>query len=325
MAKIFEGEAGVDETNRFQDWYQQNKENKQLCDMLKKNWDALANNEQKIEVDEDRAWMTLRNRLEREQLIPRQSERPAIRSLSLLRVAAAAALLVGLGIFSYLMFSPSEKMVRMTVRTVDQQVFGLNLPDGSQVDLNAGSSLKYKLQRSGIRMVSLEGEAFFDVSLDEYSPFIIRAGNATVRVTGTSFSVRIVSGSKRVEVYVESGNVQLYPARQENHMLILGAGQMGVLEQNRLSMNTDIEPNHLSWKTRKLVFRETRLGDVAGVLNRTYSRKVLFTSESLEDCLFTGTFDAQPIDSVVRVIRLAFDLDVERDGRAYVLSGDGCH
>ena len=53
--------------------------------------------------------------------------------------------------------------------------------------------------------------------------------------------------------------------------------------------------------------------------------KIRFTNESLEDCLFTGTFDQQPLDSVMKVIKVAFDLDLDQDGKAYVFSGDGCN
>ncbi|MCK4751715.1 MAG: DUF4974 domain-containing protein, partial [Bacteroidales bacterium] len=111
----------------------------------------------------------------------------------------------------------------------------------------------------------------------------------------------------------------------QDRILSLKAGQMGILDADRLSENTKIGPNHLAWKTKKLIFRETPLGDVAAVLNRTYSQNIRFSNEALEDCLFTGTFDKQPVDSVVRVIELAFDLELERDGKAYVLSGDGCN
>ncbi len=325
MAKVLAGEANEEELHAFLKWSQQNNENNQLYDMLKKNWDSLTQEDKRIEVDVDRAWMDLRNRLEREQLVPGTTSLPGIRLMPVIRVAAAVVLLVALGTISYFLLRPAEQNVRMTARTLEQQTFGLNLPDGSRVDLNADSKITYRLQRSGIRRVTLEGEAFFDVRHNEYSPFIIRAGNGVVRVTGTSFSVRTLPGSDRIEVYVESGNVQFFRSRKQDRMLDLEPGQMGVLEQNRLSKNNSIEPNHLSWKTRKLIFRETRLGDVAGILNRTYSQKIRFTNESLEDCLFTGTFDKQPIDSVVRVIQVAFDLEVGRDGKAYVFSGNGCN
>ncbi len=325
MAKVFAGEASEEESRDFESWSQLNEENKQLRIMLKKNWDSVNPEDKKISVDVDQAWMNMRNRLENEQLIPVENAIVTQRFIlsPVFRVAAAVVLIAGLSILSYLLFVPAGKSVQMTARTLEQQEFGINLPDGSIVDLNAGSKLVYKLQKSGIRMVTLEGDAFFDVAHDQYRPFFIKAGNGIVQVTGTSFSVRTIPEADRIEVYVESGNVQFYRSRKKDKILSLKAGQMGVLEQNQLREIISIEPNHLSWKTRKLTFRETRLGDVAGVLNRTYSRNIRFNDEALEDCLFTGTFDKQPLDSVVRVIQIAFDLDVDRDGKAYVFSGDG--
>ncbi|MFC2115635.1 FecR family protein [Bacteroidota bacterium] len=327
MAKVFSGEANEKEIQIFENWSQSNIENKQMTAMLKKNWDSVNPEDKKIRVDVDQAWMNVRNRLEEEQLIPEKLTIPRKQFVlsPALRVAAAAVLLVGLSILSYLLFVPAGRSVQMTARTQELQEFGIILPDGSRVDLNANSKLEYKLQKSGIRMVSLEGDAFFNVTHDEYQPFIIKAGNGIVQVTGTSFSVRTIPEVDRIEVYVESGNVQFYRSRKQDKVLSLNKGQMGVLEQNRLSRNSSVEPNHLAWKTRKLTFRETRLGDVAGVLNRTYSQNIRFNNEALEDCLFTGTFDKQPVDSVVRVIQIAFDLDLNRDGKAYVFSGNGCN
>ncbi|MFC2098126.1 FecR family protein [Bacteroidota bacterium] len=327
MAKIFAGEANEEELLEFEKWSQLNEENKQMTDMLKKNWDSVKPGDDKIQVDTDKAWMNLHSRLEKEQLIPGEQSNTGIRTMipMVMRLAAAVILLVGLSTIAYMLVTPAGKAVKMTARTLEEQKFGLTLPDGSIVDLNADSQIKYKLQRSGIRMVTLDGEAYFDVNPDPYRPFIINAGNAIIEVTGTSFSVRTEPGKERIEVFVESGNVQFYRSRKQDRILNLKAGQMGVLEQNRLSEKSNTEPNHLSWKTRKLIFRETRLGDVAGVLNRTYSHNIRFTDTALEDCLFTGTFDQQPIDSVVRVIQVAFDLDLDRQGRAYVFSGEGCN
>jgi ferric-dicitrate binding protein FerR (iron transport regulator) len=326
IAKVFAGEANEEEAHSLETWSQQNEENKQLIDMLKKNWDSVEKPGEKIRVDVDRAWSDLHGRLESEKLIPDEGSRTIRFTVPVaIRIAASLALLIALGTFSYLMLSPGGQDSRMTASTGNQQEFGLQLPDGSGVDLNAGTKLSYKLDKSGIRMVTLQGEAWFDVRHDSENPFVIQAGSGMVRVTGTSFSVRSLQEYDRTEVYVESGRVSLYRSGQGDRILELQAGQMGILEQNTLSREHSPEPNHLSWKTRKLVFRDTRLGDVAGVLNRTYSQDIRFNNESLEDCLFTGTFDQQPMDSVVRVIQVAFGLDMEHDGKAYVFSGDGCN
>jgi transmembrane sensor len=326
MAKAFAGEADAIELEKLERWIQASPENKRMYDMLKKNWDSVKREDDPVRVDVDKAWMSLHNRLEREQLITQENRQSGLKIIMprLIRIAAAAILILALGTASWLVFRSADSTIRMTAATLDQQKFGLTLPDGSTVDMNANSKLSYKLHISGVRMVKLEGEAWFDVKHDESRPFIIKAGNGTVRVTGTSFTVRTVPGTDRIEVYVESGNVQFYRSGKQEGKLSLKAGQMGVLEKNQLTETAEVEPNRLSWKTRKLIFRDTRLGDVAGVLNRTYSQNIRFTNESLEDCLFTGTFDQEPIDSVVRVIQVAFGLEVGRDGRAYVFSGDGC-
>jgi ferric-dicitrate binding protein FerR (iron transport regulator) len=213
----------------------------------------------------------------------------------------------------------------MTANAIQEQKFGISLPDGSSVDLNTGSEIKYRLLPSGIRMVNLRGEAFFNVLQDAEHPFVIEAGQGSVRVTGTSFSVRNVPGKFRVEVYVESGNVQIYRTNQKDRVLSLNPGETGILDEKGLSRTHHPDPNQLSWKTKKLKFRKTRLEDVAAVLNRTYGEEIRFADQTLEDCLFTGTFDEQPIDSVVRVIQVAFNLELDQSGRAYVFSGNGCN
>jgi ferric-dicitrate binding protein FerR (iron transport regulator) len=329
IAKVLAGEANDREVREFESWSQMSEENKHVCDMLRKNWDSAKSEKESISIDVDRAWSGLYSRLEKEQLLPDnpylETGRRSIAFKSLVRIAAIVTLLLALGITSYLAFRPVAPGSRLTARATDDQVFGLILPDGSTVDLNAATKISYRLDETGARRVRLKGEAWFDIHPDKEHPFLINAGPATIHVTGTSFSVRTVPGSRRIEVFVESGNVQFYRTRKQERKLSLKAGQMGVLEQDRLSEESRIRPNHTSWKTRKLTFRETRLGDVAGVLNRTYSQNIRFTNESLEDCLFTGTFDQQPIDSVVRVIQVAFDLEMDRDGKVYVLSGEGCN
>jgi ferric-dicitrate binding protein FerR (iron transport regulator) len=125
---------------------------------------------------------------------------------------------------------------------------------------------------------------------------------------------------------VASGSVQFQRARREQDVLSLEPGSMGVLERNQLEEEESIDKNYLSWKTRKLTFQQSRLGDVAGILNRTYGINFRFDNEMLEDCLFTGTFDQQPVDSVMKVIQIAFThLEMEQDNNTFIFSGSGCH
>ncbi|MEE9463206.1 MAG: FecR domain-containing protein [Bacteroidales bacterium] len=295
--------------------------------MLKKNWESIEPEEGKIRVDTDQAWMNLRNRLEDDGLLSDPVDRASRKIMlpQMMRVAAAVILLVGLTIISYLILTPDSSSVRLAVSTTDNQEFGIVLPDGSEVDLNAHSKFEYRMEESGIRSVKLTGEAWFSVSSDPVHPFIVEAGSGVIKVTGTSFSVRTDPDKDRIEVYVASGSVRFHKARKDNEVLSLEPGTLGVLEQNRLKEEKSIDMNYISWKTRKLVFRQTRLGEVAGVLNRTYGKNIRFNNEILEDCLFTGTFDQQPVDSVMKVIQIAFNLEMDQDKNSFIFSGSGCN
>ena len=106
------------------------------------------------------------------------------------------------------------------------------LPDGSRVELNSGSTLRYRRGFSflpgfsaGSRSVHLEGEAFFDV-VSAVRPFRVEAGAATVRVLGTEFNVRARDGRDgEVRVEVEEGRVEVREARDGRSAVILGAGE----------------------------------------------------------------------------------------------------
>ena len=295
--------------------------------MLKKNWESIEPEEGKIRVDTDQAWMNLRNRLEDDGLLSDPVDRASRKIMlpQMMRVAAVVILLVGLTIISYLILTPDSSSVILAVSTNDNQEFGIVLPDGSEVDLNAHSKFEYRMEESGIRSVKLTGEAWFSVSSDPVHPFIVEAGSGVIKVTGTSFSVRTDPDKDRIEVYVASGSVRFHKARKDNEVLSLEPGTLGVLEQNRLKEEKSIDMNYLSWKTRKLVFRQTRLGEVAGVLNRTYGKNIRFDNKMLEDCLFTGTFDQQPVDSVMKVIQIAFNLEMDQDKNTFIFSGIGCN
>ena len=175
IAKALAGEAGEDELKILNAWRDASDENKQTYDMLKKNWDSAGQDEKPLKVDVDKAWMSLQNRLEREQLLPRDSGQASRRSLfpRYLQVAAAAILLLALGTTVWLVLRSPGKTVRMTASTQEEQKFGLSLPDGSRVDMNSHTSLSFRLTASGTRRVQLEGEAWFDVKHDDSSPFII--------------------------------------------------------------------------------------------------------------------------------------------------------
>ena len=84
------------------------------------------------------------------------------------------------------------------------------MPDGSRIFLNRNSEFSYRSNFGDRnRNVTLTGEAFFEIAPDAAKPFIIDAGNARVKVVGTSFNVITNNSRSAVEVFVKTGKVML--------------------------------------------------------------------------------------------------------------------
>ncbi|WP_340111802.1 FecR family protein [Maribellus mangrovi] len=201
------------------------------------------------------------------------------------------------------------------------------LPDGSVVALNSNSKLTFpKKFRGDVREVSIEGEAFFDVVPNAEKPFVINAGDAQVKVLGTSFSVSAYPENETVEVIVKTGKVQVVSKitneKANNREVFLTPGEKGTLfTANQIlekSVNTD--PNFLSWKTHDLVFDKVPLGDVVRCLEKTYHIEIQLSEPELSDLLYDGHFDQKPAAFVLDVIRLTFDLDLTGDNEHFVLA-----
>ena len=131
-------------------------------------------------------------------------------------VAAMIALVVGLGYF----FNNRDDVHRAGGTsgdamiaygaTTDSQPKRIQLPDGTQVELNRESSLKLSKTFGKIRReVDMKGQIFFDVSKDASKPFVINASGINVTVRGTSFEVMSYDEIPEREVTVRTGRVEV--------------------------------------------------------------------------------------------------------------------
>ena len=138
------------------------------------------------------------------------------------RMAAAVAVvaIAGAGVWFVNKGRAVNEMLTQKV-TQSGQKSTLVLADGTQIRLNAESSLSYPEKFEGnTREVVLEGEAFFDVARDESRPFIIKSGDLVTTVLGTTFNVKAFP-NEQMAVTVVSGKVAVQannqPAPAKSH------------------------------------------------------------------------------------------------------------
>lgn len=154
------------------------------------------------------------------------------------------------------------------------------LPDGSEVLLNAGSTLKHRRGFAALpgvpaasRTVTLEGEGFFDVSQDGRA-FAVVAGGARVTVLGTRFNVRargVEGGVPVVRVDVEEGRVRV-TAATSGAETELGAGEgVRVVPDAPVLAPEPVAPSRIgSWRSGGLTVTDEPLTVVAAELGARF-------------------------------------------------------
>jgi ferric-dicitrate binding protein FerR (iron transport regulator) len=333
MARYLDHEMDAEEQMDFEITARSDQEYEKILDSVRETWNATKTRQNMIEVNTDSAWEKLKTRIETQEKLSGPAKKiseHADRNIIFfaLRIAAVLVVTAGLSLVIYRSFIYPNfiSQRQLVIKAEPDRMVQTTLPDGSVIHIKANSEINYHKGKRGTRELSLKGEAFFEISPDPDRPFIISTGPALVKVYGTSFSVESQKNGQTVNVYVESGLVSLARSARENQYITIEPGYMGTLTDKGIEKKLNSNDNWLAWKTGKLEFRMKSLDSVIADLNHTYGTDITLESQVIADCHFTGTFlNHQPVDTVLEVLKTAFNLDITRTGSGTILSGTGCN
>ncbi|HKI89454.1 MAG TPA: FecR domain-containing protein [Draconibacterium sp.] len=180
------------------------------------------------------------------------------------------------------------------------------LPDGSTIELNAGSHIKYyPLKWFVQRKVIFEGEAFFQVQKGK--KFDVQSKNGTTEVLGTSFNVYSRDGKYRVTCI--TGKVKVETVTKQS--VILLPGSQAKLERGKLVVERNvITDNIISWKNNQFFFAGTPLHEVIDEIERQYGVTIKIQDE-LYNRNFAGNFPKkysveEVLDFVCKTMQVKF-------------------
>jgi len=325
------GRLEGEELSLVEQWLNESETNRRELDRLESLWlESGKLTPPPLAVDVDRAWVKMSNLLMTADEAPRNSISPTktvfmtpLRWIS----GVAAVILLALGTWwGYMNFIRQPQMLTFTGSGVIKTD---TLPDGSLITLNSGSSLVYPETFSkSTREVKLKGEAFFKVKPDKRHAFIVNAGEAFVKVVGTSFRVKAGPDGK-LSVEVREGIVLLFRIDRnsgDTASILLPAGSSGRLVKGSLKPEKfeDLSPDGAYWLDHTLKFRDSPLSQVLELISKYSGITVRAVNPAILDCHLTATFENEPADMMLRVICESFNLKLSREGNTYVLSGDGC-
>jgi ferric-dicitrate binding protein FerR (iron transport regulator) len=184
------------------------------------------------------------------------------------------------------------------------------LPDGTKVWLNAKSSIKYQLPFvQHERNIKLSGEAFFEVTKNQKSPFIIESQNSFVKVLGTKFNVRSYPEDEEIAVALEEGSVDFTATNSENKTIqsVLKPNEYLVYTKadKSLSVTSENIGKFISWRQNRMVLDETPIRDVAVLLSRWYGVQVEVVDQEILNYKFTTTFENESLSQVLELLEIS--------------------
>lgn len=314
IGKYLSGNMSSPEKKELMSWVESDASNQDFLDDMIGVWGKTGEAEPSFEANIDAAWAKVDQRLPSV-----ESEQPVgakVRSIGsgrrrLLQIAAAAVLVLMAG-WWWSIDKPND--VWLAIDTMDGAVKMVNLPDGSEIWLNANSRLSYP-ESFTKRQIRLEGEAFFDVARMEDSPFEIYSGEAKTTVLGTSFNVRAYPEEEVIEISVASGKVTFEEKNGEQKVtLVKNNSAIFKKKENTIVKVEEAISNVTSWKTKEFDFSELAVGEMLDIFERHFGVRFENVHPRLANMnLRLRNQPAEDLPELLEIIKFAAKFPVEFD------------
>lgn len=314
-----------DEFDELMDFVSKNPDHPQLHEALHNEWVDNTNANAPL-LD----WERLRRSLEFT-IHKHEPKRGGI----FLKVAAAVAILL-VSSFSILYLSKSDKKSSVlsppSILTIKKTTGGegrvVILPDGTKVWINKNSELLYPSEFTGpTRQVSLNGEAYFDVTPNPSKPFIVLVSTLSIKVLGTAFNVKSYMGDKTIETTLIHGKVSINKADNvKGESLILKPNERAIFSKAANSINVEqvLTEKITSWRSDKLVFDEMPFVEVIDQLERWYNVKIFTEDGSELSCKLNAELEREPLTEVMELLATTHNISYKIDGDKVYIKGSLC-
>ena len=211
----------------------------------------------------------------------------------------------------------------------------LLLPDGTHVWLNAGSRIHYDsdMLQKDARIITLSGEAFFDVARNKDRPFIIHTSKIAIRVLGTSFNVKAYPLDRVTETTLMGGSIELTINSKPYQKIILKPKEkFALIDETRDSLRTqpvrpatavrsnpeklvvqDVVPvevedkeyvKEVAWIDDNFVFQNETLEELAPKMERWFNVHIHVDNARVGNLHYSGIFHKETIDQALAALRL---------------------
>lgn len=229
---------------------------------------------------------------------------------------------------------PMDRRAYFAFHKTEDALKEIALADGTIVRLGPRSRLSVNdVVHDSVRIVKLEGAAFFQVAKDEGKPFLVYAGELVTRVLGTSFSITAPGKGGEIIVSVSSGKVSVSSAgetssEETRQQLILLPNQKAVFDRvrNKLTAGIVEEPKVVKKRSAaRLVFDEVAVSTILDSIEASFGIPVEYDHEVLRNCKVTTAFTEEGLYEQLEIVSRIIGATYTVDGTEIRFSSTGCN
>lgn len=245
---------------------------------------------------------------------------------SWLRIAAVFGGIALLTASYFTFFRKPDMLVASTKFGETKQVV---LPDGSVVDLNANSSLRYNKEWSAgeKREVWLNGEAYFDVkhinkdsnNIQPREQFLVHSKDLTVTVLGTTFDIR--QRRLKTEVILQSGKIRLSFADGTAKEMIMQPGELVSYDESdkKVFTQTASAEQFSAWKQNKLILTDPTVSEILAYLEDNFGKKIVLEDSGLNTKVINGPILLSSLDDALFVLSTVLNTEIIKTDSTNIL------
>jgi len=315
------GKITAEEQTLLFEWVNKSEENKRCYTQLSEIWVSSGMGISNLPFHKERAFAMFKERVDAVMLNKQLKKKKIAR-----RIAGIAAVLIPFVILSYIGY----QYVELKSSLANQQSLftsivapkgaqsQVELPDGTQVWLNAGSSLQYaNTFGQDDRNLTLTGEAYFDVATNKILPFIVRSEAIKIQVLGTRFNVKAYEQLDDIKVTLIEGSVSLHHImeKQTYKLMPMEVARYSKRE-HKMEIVKDTYSQATGWTNGAIVFNGESFEEIVFMLEQRFNVTIHIEKESLKKRQFKGDFKKN--ETIERI----FNVMATGGQFSYKISGD---
>lgn len=326
IAKKISGQSTEAEEKKYEEWLDTTPEAKDTYSEIQNIWSNVHfshENPELISQEEvsEKIWSST---FEKEN----NKKYKRIGGLNILKLAAIFIIfLTAPFVVLYLVDINQEEVLQVTTiskQTLPGQKSTITLQDGTIVYLNSGSKISYKSNyNDSLRIIELEGQAFFEVFKDKSKPFVVKCKNLEVEALGTSFDVNAYKDIP-IQVSLLTGNVRVsIPSSLGTQKeLILNPGEFSIVNNDGIFKSKGIFNPYeiLAWKEGRLIFKDETIGEIVPKLELWFGVQIHNYSEVDPNRPFNTTFEKENLDNILMNIGTVLEFDYIMEGNEVTIT-----